>query len=621
MEAFQLLSRGGVKFDRSKFNLQGAAAQPSSSVASTSKAGSSAKNEIPKELDFFRYAQVPEGSKNEKGKKRALEELEEDVASDTESANESITRRRKRSTSPNQSPKRGKKYAHRIAATGSRVPAAITGFDLLNERYGVASLLLQNIAACGYIYPTAIQAQTIPILLEKRDLAGVSPTGTGKTLAYLLPMMARLGSPMTSKDGDNSHDRGRGVRALIVAPTRELASQIYNECLKLAQGRKWRILLFNKGSNEMGKEAREKIDVIISTPLRLVAAIRENSIKLDNVQYLVLDEADHLLNEGFGEQTEEIVAACTHPDVQKSMFSATLPSSAERVAKQTLVDPIRVVVGTKDAASLHITQSLTYVGSEIGKLYALRQLLATSPPLPLLIFVQTKERAAELHQELLFEKLNVDMLHSGMTSTQRDESVTRMRNGETWVMVCTEVMARGMDFGGVKGVVNYDFPQTLQSYVHRIGRTGRAGRVGTAITYFTDADVGYLKPIATMVNQSNIQQAAFSNASAKTNLEPGVAGEEGVAVPTSSVPEWMLKLKKPGGNRRKQVKTNPIGRKSVRAVASGRADKDEAWKKKHRGKKGIKTTKSATKKDPSTITHRNRGKKERMQAAVGDASN
>ncbi|KAG8998154.1 RNA-dependent ATPase rok1 [Tulasnella sp. JGI-2019a] len=613
MEAFQLLSRGGVKFDKRKFKVQ-ATGQHSPSTASTFNL---AKNTIPTELDFFKYAQGPKGPATDKGKEREVQELteEDDTSASSDGAS---TKKRKESFSPVTSPKRGRRHAHRIAATGSRVPASIDDFEELHEHYEVAPVLLQNIAAAGYPYPTAIQAQTIPILLEKRDLAGVSPTGTGKTLAYLLPMMARLGAPTASKDGEN---QGRGVRALVVAPTRELASQIHNECLKLAQGRKWRILLFHKGSNEMGKEARAKIDIIISTPLRLVAAIRDNSLELDNVQYLVLDEADHLLNEGFAEQTEEIVAACTHPDVQKSMFSATLPSRAERVAKQTLNDPIRVVVGTKDAASLHVTQSLTYVGSEIGKLYALRQLLATSPPLPLLIFVQTKERATELHQELLFEKLNVDMLHSGMTSNQRDESVTRMRNGETWVMVCTEVMARGMDFGGIKGVVNYDFPQTLQSYVHRIGRTGRAGRTGTAITYFTDADVGYLKPIATMVNQSNMQQTAFSNASAKTNLELGVPGEEAIAVPTSSVPEWMLKLRKPGGNRRKQVKTNPIGRKSVRAVASGRADKDEAWKKKSQEKKrGAVVIKAATRKDPDTSPHRNRGKKERIQAAAGGMS-
>jgi len=155
-----------------------------------------------------------------------------------------------------------------------------------------------------------------------------------------------------------------------------------------------------------------------------------------------------------------------------------------------------------------------------------------------------------------------------------------MRDGETWVMVCTEVMARGMDFGGVQGVVNYDFPQTLQSYVHRIGRTGRAGRSGVAITYFTDDDVGYLKPIATMVNQSNVQQAAFSDAgAAKTNVD---GNDAMVAAPASAVPDWMLRIKKPGGNRRKQVREKPVGRKGVKAVATGRADRDEAWKMKQK---------------------------------------
>jgi ATP-dependent RNA helicase DDX52/ROK1 len=167
----------------------------------------------------------------------------------------------------------------------------------------------------------------------------------------------------------------------------------------------------------------------------------------------------------------------------------------------------------RDSAALNIKQSLTYVGTESGKLTTLRLLLRSSPPLPLLIFVQSRERATELHQELLYDGLSVDVLHSEMTRKQREESVSRMRRGETWVMVCTEVMARGMDFGGIKGVLNYDFPQSVQSYVHRIGetrlevsclirtntiltgRTGRAGREGVAITYFTDDDAPYLKSL------------------------------------------------------------------------------------------------------------------------------
>jgi len=289
---------------------------------------------------------------------------------------------------------------------------------------------------------------------------------------------------------------------------------------------------------------------VVSTPLRLVSALQEGTIELNNVRHLVLDEADRLLEEGFLEQTREIVSSCTHSDVQKAVFSATMPAGVEAIAKDILSDPVRVVVGLKDAASVQIRQTLTYVGTEAGKLTTLRQLLASAPPLPLLVFVQSRERAAELHQELIYDGISVDVLHSDMTRKQRDDSVRRLRAGETWVMVCTEVMARGMDFGGIKGVLNYDFPQSVQSYIHRIGRTGRAGRDGEAITYFTDADAPYLKSIANVLKQSG-----------------------------SSVPDWILALPKPSKMKRRALKKKPVERKSVGVIAGRGIGKGESVKK------------------------------------------
>ncbi|KAG8921593.1 RNA-dependent ATPase rok1 [Tulasnella sp. 418] len=503
---------------------------------------------------------------------------------------------KKRRTETSSDPQSSKQTSsHRIAATGSRVPAAVTSFEALSESYKVPSLLLRNIATSGYVRPTEIQSQGVPILLENRDLAAVAPTGSGKTLAYLLPIFSLLKSPISARDAQNE-ERGVGARALILSPTRELASQIYNECLKLAQGRKWRIVLYGKatGSTLAEKDVRDKIgassaslsnimgiddrmhlnaDIIISTPLRLVSALQEDKIDLDNIRHLILDEADRLLDTNFLTQTEELIAACTHPKLQKAVFSATLPTNVESVAKSLLFDPIRVVVGLKDSASLHVTQTLTYVGNETGKLHALNQLLANGPPLPLLIFVQSRERAIELHEELIYDDLTVDILHSGMTAKQRDESVTRMRNGETWIMVCTDVMARGMDFGGVKGVVNYDFPNSVQTYVHRIGRTGRAGRSGQAFTYFTDADAPFVKAIANVINQSNIQQTAFSAS------KPDIAMEDAIQPPTSTIPEWMLKLPKPSKMKKRQLLKKPVERKSVGVVAGRNVGKKEAIRK------------------------------------------
>ncbi|KAG6885519.1 hypothetical protein C0993_000515 [Termitomyces sp. T159_Od127] len=301
--------------------------------------------------------------------------------------------------------------------------------------------------------------------------------------------MAALRAPVASAEAD----MGAGVRALIVAPTRELAHQIHNECLKLAQGRKWRVVLFSKAtaSTLADKIVRDKIDIIISTPLRLVASLQSGTIDLHNVRHLVLDEADRMLDFEFLPQIKEILASCTHPNIQKAVFSATLPANSEKIAMEMLEDPVRIV--------------------------------PYNPPV--LIFTSSQPRATSLAEELVLNNIpNVDCLHAGLSKKEREEAVSRMRKGESWVMVSTEVMARGMDFKGVREVINYDFPRSVQSYVHRIGRTGRAGKEGKAVTFFTDEDGHYLKAIANVLLQSG-----------------------------SQVPDWILKLPKPSKMKRRSM--------------------------------------------------------------------
>ncbi|KAH9891120.1 P-loop containing nucleoside triphosphate hydrolase protein [Cubamyces lactineus] len=511
MEAFHLLSRGGVKFDKRKF--QGdvelfngkKAKEPKASTSSAAPEG-----ELPPELNFFKYAEggapkrkatTGEADSDPKGKKRKVDE-EQDEAS-------------KEGDPP--------MPRHRVTTKGSNVPEHVETFDALRERYSLSNHLLSNLAQHGYKRPTGIQSYGIPILMEHRDLAAISPTGTGKTLSYLLPVMSALGAPAASAKTDT----GVGVRAIILAPTRELAHQIHNECLKLAQGRKWRIVLFSKATAATLKDktVRDKVDLIISTPLRLVASLQAGNLELGNVRHIVLDEADRMLDAEFLEQVQEVIAACTHPDVQKAVFSATLPANAEKIAMSMLRNPIRVVVGLKDTPLPLIAQSLTYVADDQSKLPTLLQYLSQPYNPPVLIFVSSQPRATSLAEELVINGIpNVDCLHAGMTKKEREDAVSRMRRGESWVMVSTEVMARGMDFKGVREVINYDFPQSVQSYVHRIGRTGRAGREGKAITYFTDLDAPFLKTIANVILQSG-----------------------------STVPEWILKLPKPSKMKRKQM--------------------------------------------------------------------
>ncbi|KAI0063196.1 P-loop containing nucleoside triphosphate hydrolase protein [Artomyces pyxidatus] len=520
MEAFQLLSRGGVQFDKNRFKQDVQLFDKTSKKGGNSKAlVQNADGQLPTQLDFFKYAQAGP-SKKRKGaeaglshadglKRRKAEESEDEEGDDADV-----------DMPPNSAPPIPR---HKVTTKGSNVPPPADTFEALKERYNVPSHLMSNLLQYGYTAPTAIQSYASPILLDSRDLAAISPTGTGKTLSYLLPLMTALGAPGSS----SKIDAGVGVRAIVLAPTRELAHQIHNECLKLAQGRKWRIVLFSKATAATlaDKAVRDKVDVIISTPLRLVASLQSGHLTLDNVRHLVLDEADRMLDTEFLSQVQEVVAACTHEHVQKAVFSATLPAGAEKIAMDMLNDPIRVVVGLKDTPLPLIAQSLTYVADDPSKLPTLLTYLSQPYNPPVLIFASSQPRATSLAEELVLHAIpNVDCLHAGMTKKEREDAVSRMRRGESWVMVSTEVMARGMDFKGVREVINYDFPQSVQSYIHRIGRTGRAGREGKAITYFTDEDAPYLKSIANVLLQSG-----------------------------SQVPEWILKLPKPSKLKRKQM--------------------------------------------------------------------
>ncbi|KAH7340510.1 P-loop containing nucleoside triphosphate hydrolase protein [Rhizoctonia solani] len=533
METFRLLSRGGAKFDKGRFrndvklfnvgNAEGSK-NPKSDTRDL------VPGQLPPELDFFKYAKAaPGGSASESV-------IPSRPAKAKEEAEIAQGRKRKRSDGERKEslPK------HRVTSSGDNVPSPIAEFEDLSPRYMIPQRLLQNIEKCGYDSPTGIQAHGIPVLLEGRHLIAISPTGTGKTMSYLLPIFSLLQSPSSSKS--SPANIGKGVRAVIVSPTRELAAQIYNECLKLAEGRKWRIILYGKatGSTLAQPEVRDKVDIVVTTPLRLVDSLQKSLINLDNVRCLVLDEADRLLEGEFFAQTEEIVQSCTHPNLQKAVFSATLPAGAEAIANSYLESPIRIVVGLKDSATSSVKQKLTFVGSESGKLLTLRQQLAGGFQPPVLVFVQSQERAQELSEELLYDGRNVEVLHSGRTKKQRTDAAERFQRGECHILVATEVMARGMDFAGVRLVINYDFPQSVQSYIHRIGRTGRAGREGEAVTYFTDADAPYLKMIANVLRASN-----------------------------NPVPEWILKLPKPSKMKRRALKRKPVARKDV-GVAAGR---------------------------------------------------
>lgn len=200
-------------------------------------------------------------------------------------------------------------------------------------------------------------------------------------------------------------------------------------------------------------------DVLIATPLRLVHLIQETKLDLSTVEMVTLDEADRLFDMGFVEQIDEVLAACTNAKVQRAMFSATMLQGVEELAQSVLRDPIKVSIGVKNAGATTIEQKLVFVGKEEGKLVAMKQLIQEGLRLPALLFVQNKERAQELYHELLYDGISIGAVHADRTKEQRDEVIRQFRTGEVWVLICTDLMSRGMDFKAVNMVINYDFPQ------------------------------------------------------------------------------------------------------------------------------------------------------------------
>eukprot|EP00249_Psilotum_nudum_P011627 c23285_g1_i1 orf=304-1956(-) len=377
---------------------------------------------------------------------------------------------------------------HRIHVQGHDVPMPLQGFEELRSTYGCKSYLMRNIAEAGYRDPTPIQCQAIPVLLSGRECFACAPTGSGKTLAFIVPILTRLKVP--SKEG---------IRALILSPTRELAKQITQEFKKFSKGRKFRIRLMTKALSRCADFTSLPCDVLVSTPLRLDFLLNQSKINLSRVENLVLDESDKLFELGFIEQIDAVVNACTNPSIVRSLFSATLPDSVEELACSIMHDAVRIIVGEKNTASQMINQRLMFVGSEEGKLLALRQIFKESLQPPILLFVQSKDRAKELHRELAFDNMNIDSIHADLTQAQRERAVEKFREGKTWVLIATDLMARGMDFKGVNCIINFDFPSTIASYIHRIGRSGRGGRRGQAVTLYTEDDIPFLRSIVNVM--------------------------------------------------------------------------------------------------------------------------
>lgn len=340
---------------------------------------------------------------------------------------------------------------------------------------------LKSIKRMGFEEATPIQASTIPVGLEGKDIIGQAQTGTGKTTAFGIPMIEKI-------DVKNPN-----VQALIIAPTRELAIQVSEELYRIGSDKRARVLSVYGGQDiqRQIRAMKKNPHIIVGTPGRLLDHIKRKTLNLENVETLVLDEADEMLNMGFIEDIESILE--TVPSTRQTLlFSATMPDPIRRIANRFMTEPEVIKVKSKEVTVSNIEQYFTKV-SEKEKFDTLSRLIDVQSPELAIVFGRTKRRVDELARALSIRGYLAEGIHGDLSQARRMTVLKKFKEGRIDILIATDVAARGLDISGVTHVYNFDIPQDPESYVHRIGRTGRAGKKGMSITFVTPREMGYLK--------------------------------------------------------------------------------------------------------------------------------
>ncbi|OAA75608.1 DEAD-like helicase [Akanthomyces lecanii RCEF 1005] len=407
-----------------------------------------------------------------------------------------------------------------VEASGTDVPEPVHQFTTppLDEH------LCKNIELARYQIPTPVQKYSIPIVMGGRDLMACAQTGSGKTGGFLFPILAQSfkngPSPIPGgAPGQFGRQRKAYPTALILAPTRELVSQIYEESRKFAY-RSWVRPCVVYGGADIGSQLRQierGCDLLVATPGRLVDLIERGRISLCNIKYLVLDEADRMLDMGFEPQIRRIVEGEDMPSVadrQTLMFSATFPRDIQMLARDFLKDYIFLSVGRVGSTSENITQKVEYV-EDVDKRSVLLDILHTHAGNLTLIFVETKRMADSLSDFLINQSFPATSIHGDRTQRERERALEFFRNGRCPIMVATAVAARGLDIPNVTHVINYDLPTDIDDYVHRIGRTGRAGNTGIATAFFNRGNRGVVRELMDLLKEANQEVPSFLEAIAR----------------------------------------------------------------------------------------------------------
>jgi ATP-dependent RNA helicase RhlE len=358
------------------------------------------------------------------------------------------------------------------------------------KTFNLHPTIAAGISAAGYETPTPIQKKAIPAILKGHDMMGLAQTGTGKTAAFVLPILERL------------LNGGRGyVRALIVAPTRELAEQINENICSLGRKTDIRSISIYGGVNIKPQIAKlaKGVEIIVACPGRLLDHLNQKTISLAKLEVLVLDEADHMFDMGFFPDIKRIMQQLPKRR-QNLLFSATMPQEIRHLAREVLVDPVTIQIGITAPAET-VTHAVYPVAHHL-KTRLLLELLKNTATESVLIFTRTKHRAKRVGEQLIKNGFAAASIQGNLSQNRRQEALDGFRDGTHQILVATDIAARGIDVSRVSHVINYDIPSTPDAYIHRIGRTGRAARTGDAFTLITDEDIGIVRAIERVLGAS-----------------------------------------------------------------------------------------------------------------------
>ncbi|XP_064613626.1 ATP-dependent RNA helicase DDX42-like [Liolophura sinensis] len=365
--------------------------------------------------------------------------------------------------------------------------------------FGFDDALLTAVRKSSYTQPTPIQAQAVPMALGGRDIIGIAKTGSGKTAAFIWPMLVHIMDQRELEEGE-------GPIGLILAPTRELSQQIYHEAKRFGKVYNIQVVCAYGGGSmwEQSKACQEGAEIIVATPGRLIDLVKKKTVNLKRVTFVVFDEADRMFDMGFEPQVRSI-ANHVRPDRQTLLFSATFRKRVERLARDILTDPIRIIQGELGEANEDVTQHVEVLPSfgPAKWTWLIKRLVSFTSYGSVLIFVTRKANAEELATNLRARDFQVVLLHGDMDQMERNKVITSFKKKDVSIMVATDVAARGLDIPSIRTVVNYDVARDIDTHTHRVGRTGRAGEKGTAYTLITEKDKDFAGHLVRNLESSN----------------------------------------------------------------------------------------------------------------------